>query len=256
MADSVVINGRTFKTGFRPTPEYRKLCFRKASEVITPIPRNQWKEVFPVEGPVYIYDQNGYGKCTASASVGVFMEARRRAGAPTIVLSDDHLYGRINGGSDDGSNIGDALTELMARGVCTRATIPDGQWQPRKWPVGSLIEAAKFKILEAFVVETIDEFCTGLQTGWDGVFAVEANDQFDAGTDGWIPEYTNRSLNHAVRSQPGLVRHPRKDLWGIPYVGSWGKGHAVNGAAIWPITNWNPNNDAWLIRVVTHSSNE
>lgn len=89
-----------------------------------------------------VINQAQLGKCNASATIAALHQIRSRCGLPATVLSDCHLYMRINGGNDNGSTLIDGFNELKKNGVAPRDlefagkhyTIPHDIYQKREMP--------------------------------------------------------------------------------------------------------------------------
>src|SRR5262245_32811573 len=67
------------------------------------IQRAQWTEVTLEEFLPEVHDQDGVGACNCFATITCAEGCRNMQGLPPIALSPGWLYGRINGGHDNGS---------------------------------------------------------------------------------------------------------------------------------------------------------
>jgi hypothetical protein len=76
----------------------------------------------------YVHDQDGIGQCNPDATTAAEEFTRSVMGLDFVKLSAGDLYGRINGGRDQGSLLEDALAEMDARGVGTAATYGGTLW--------------------------------------------------------------------------------------------------------------------------------
>lgn len=109
-------------------------------------------------------NQANLGKCNASAVINAIHQARETSGLPTKVLSDCHLYMRINGGADNGSLLIDGMTELKRGGVAPRSLehagksymIPSDVYSkrqiPREWLDVANLQGAQYRSVEPFVL--------------------------------------------------------------------------------------------------------
>lgn len=261
----VIINGQTYSTGLRYTPELVKARFAKAGvpETVPAYSRDELiaMAVDPatIREPVWIGDQDGQGACTGFGSTGTIMECREDDGLPFVELSCGCTYGQINGGSDNGSNIGDSLEALMAHGTVPASMIAQLDWQQRKWPANWQVEARKFRIVEAFLAPDFLSFLSGLARGYNGVLGVQADNSFEPGSDGWLPRRNQTSrLNHCVRALArSVVYHPTRKELGFRMPNSWGKRWGVNGWCYFG-ESWFPVgfDECYLIRATVHPSNE
>jgi hypothetical protein len=112
----------------------------------------------------FVINQGGLGKCNASATVSALHQIRSRSGLPPTVLSDCHLYMRINGGNDNGSTLIDGFNELKKNGVAPRElefagkkyTIPHDVYLkrqvPREWLDVANRVGPEYRSWEPFIV--------------------------------------------------------------------------------------------------------
>lgn len=112
----------------------------------------------------WIINQSSVGKCNCSANVGAFDQARDNAGMPHEALADNHLYWRVNGGTDRGSSLISTFQATQTGGISRRVIqvngkpyrIPDLVVNRRNLPAG-VAEAADqdgrlFLAFEAYLV--------------------------------------------------------------------------------------------------------
>jgi hypothetical protein len=117
-----------------------------------------------------IINQSNLGKCNASATVSGLHQVRDNMGLPDTVLSDCHLYMRINGGGDNGSLLIDGFKELGKNGVSPRKidhagktyTIPNNvhlkRQIPREWLDVANKTGMQYRSFEAFTLP--DDYST------------------------------------------------------------------------------------------------
>ena len=264
--DQIEIGGKTYSTGLLPTPEHVKARFARAGvpETIPAYTRDELIALaVPPESirePIWIGDQDGQGACTGFGSTGTIMECREDDGQPFVELSSGCTYGQINGQRDDGSNIGDSLETLMAHGTVPATVIGQLEWQSRRWPANWQVEAAKFRIVEAFLAPNFLSFLSGIVRGYNGVLGVQADNAFEPGSDGWLPDRNPTTrLNHCVRALArSVVYHPTRKVLGFKMPNSWnGWGYKNKGWCYFP-ESWFPVgfDECYLIRTTVHPSNE
>lgn len=178
MTDLILPAGKAL--GCKPRSPRLMDAFPRAADVIPLIPEDQWPEYMArntIKQAVWnIFDQDGVGSCAAEAATLAEMICREVANLDRVLLNPWSLYRQVNGGSDNGSGIDENLEAVMRTGI-----LPESYWPRSKgWrstpPVGWQTEAAKFRGLEAFDVQTKAEFgsciCAGLPVvvgvNWDG----------------------------------------------------------------------------------------
>jgi hypothetical protein len=171
-----------------------------------------------------------------------------------VDLSPGCLYGRINGGVDAGSMMGDALAELMQRGTPTEKTIGPLEWHPRRWPANWEAEAKKFCILEAYDCPTFDEIATVIQKGFLVDYGIMIGRRFEVGSDGWVYDQSGSGGGHAMC---GVGLAYKNGKWGIETANSWDYSWGDKGFAVVPESYFDGTfNDAWAVRSVTSPSDE
>lgn len=191
------------------------------------IPRSQWKPVSLERFLPPVYDQDGVGACNAFATITCAEACRAMQGLPYIPLSPGWLYGRINGGRDQGSMLEDALEHMMTVGTCTVATVDYLAWRDN--PVAAKAEAPRFKFLEAFWCPTFDHMASAIMAGFFVDHGLMWKDGFKPDGDGWISGGSGRGGGHALCGY-GLAN--RNGKWGIPTRNSWSPRWGVNGNCI------------------------
>lgn len=214
-------------------------------------PRDEWKPIDFGHCVPEVLDQDGQNACCAFASVQAVHVARAIAGAPYVRLSAGNLYGRINGGSDTGAVLGDAIKALEVIGVCRASIIDMYTWRQSRWPADWKKDAPRFRVLEAWDCPSFDHVASAILCGFPVCLGVFVGRNFRVQSDGWLADYTGGGGGHAMCGI-GLACHESRKTWGVAVVNSWGKDWGVNGMAIVPESyfKYSPFTDAWAVRVV------
>ena len=212
------------------------------------LPRSEWQPCDYSYFITRVLDQDGQGACNAFASVQALHFLRAQMGLPYVELSAGNLYGRINGGRDQGSLLSDSIRELEQRGVCRAELVPHLVWQPSRWPPGWEQDAQRFRVTEAWDCPTFEHIASAIQLGFAVNIGILIGRNFDPGPDGWVPDRQGAAGGHAM-CVVGLDR--RGSTWGVRVVNSWGPNWGKNGFAIIPEsyfrnTVWT---DGWAVRV-------
>lgn len=121
-----------------------------------------------------IYDQNGEGSCVANASsqANEICQALQFGKENVVHLSAMSLYKRIGSGPNSGAMVSDGLDEQQSRGVLPLDTpenrakfgdkvMPNCGWRT-PYPAGWEATAAQFKVVEAYVVQNVNQLQTAL----------------------------------------------------------------------------------------------
>lgn len=203
------------------------------------ISRDQWQECSIRHKIWTVIDQNPQNSCCPSATAGAAMILREINGLGRVLLSQGSLYGRINGGRDEGANIEDALSAMMDEGIAPASIVDPYEWHPRKWPSVWEDHAKKFRILEAFECPTFDAVASAVQRSMPVVFGVY-----------W------GSGGHAITAV-GL-KNTSPNVWSLEFLNSWGADWGDNGIGLLPESQCGgiKSFGAFAIRSVTVPSDE
>lgn len=205
------------------------------------------------------HDQDGVGQCNADATTGAMESQRIKQGLPYVALSAGDLYGRINGGSDNGSTLEDGLKESLDNGVGTVASYGGDVWSRNKHGVSS-DERNRFRVLEAYLCPTFDHCFSAVLQGFDLISGVMWHDNFNPDRDGWLPR-TGRGSGggHAVH---GFKPTYRGNDFGIWHQNSWGdswglKYQGMGGLCVFPESLYSgPVGGWWAVRQVTDTADD
>jgi hypothetical protein len=236
--------------GCLPTSPVLRGEFPEARDVIEIIPRSDWKEVSWEHMIQRVYDQNAKGSCGAEMGGQITETGLIQCGQPHVPLSPGNLYGRVNGGRDQGSTLGDNLNELMERGICTENIVPHLAWERWDTP-GWREEAIDYRILEVFLCPDFDAIASAILRGLNVGYGIMIGNNFAPDSEGWIPDYQGGGGGHAMMGC-GL-RKRRDGAWGIRTINSWGTRWGHNGFCIVPETYFTTyHEDAWCARAIVH----
>lgn len=206
-ADSYIFvdhNGNTFRTGFQPTPAETKSLF--AASALPAVPEAEWREI---DRRKAFYDLNWYpdqrqcNGCTGFSSAMTASKARVLAGQPAVKLSGAYLYSLINGGRDQGSNIGDALQALKTNGACPEEICDIHKGYDciyRKTTKQFDAEAARFKVEKSFTVDSVEQAVAVIQRGGVLEFAVKVGRNFGRIDSEGVSAFDAGTSNHAVHA--------------------------------------------------------
>lgn len=267
MLSIVDSNGVTRFLGNNPAPLKYNWTQFGAAETIPVIPRSEWKSLvdalpggnsceWPYLSPTH--DQDGIGQCNADATTSAMESQRLKQGLTYVALSAGDLYGRINGGGDNGSTLEDGLSESMANGVGTVSTYGGDIWSRGKQGVPQS-ERNSYRVLEAYICPTFDHCYSAVLSGFDLISGIMWYNNYDPDADGWLPRVgRGGGGGHAVH---GYKPSYRDDDYGIWHKNSWGKwGKAWNGfygLCVFPESAYRgPVGGWWAVRQVTYSGGD
>lgn len=268
---TVIINGKERHLGWRQTPpatisrmhrEGSMRFYHERQRRSVAKPQADWVESDCSHFWTIRKDQDGRSMCVGFSGVHAMQVAYAKEGFLGIDLSPAAAYAPICGGSDNGASIGDCLEALKKYGAFPSGEggIEDLDWRggyrSKFWRDATSTlgkAAAKYRIDEALLCESLDEFLAGLQSGqWSGQFGLGAGSNFDTDADGWLPRCDGTSINHALCALGGMKRHPKTGNWGIQGANSWAD-WGQNGVFWCEAEDWldRPYQELWLIRSTT-----
>lgn len=200
------------------------------------VPRDKWDALLPADlgsfDPFlpYVHYQNGVGQCNADATAALAESMRLVQGLPFVALSASDLYARINGGSDDGSKLEDAVKEMEDRGIGLASTA--GLIWHRGQTLSSDEERSAYKALKVTLCPTFDHVFSAVLHGKRIVSGVFWYAGFYTDSEGWLNvRRTGRKGGHAVM---GYKATKRDGVYGIWHQNSWKDTWGLKGRAVFP----------------------
>jgi len=140
-------------------------------DVIEVIPRSEWPELLKTHRGLdwavkSVYDQDAVGSCASESSNQGVSVTRVMAGMEWVEFNPWFTYHTVSGGVDAGSTLDDNVEFLVQYGACPESAWPRSKgWKPK--PSDAAYEAAsKFKLLEVFDVDSVEEAGTALLKGF------------------------------------------------------------------------------------------
>jgi hypothetical protein len=209
------------------------------------IPRSQWKEFDHDDSDLPLLDQDGHGSCVGHGSCTVFQHAWNRAYPNNNQrFSPNFLYGLVNGGSDNGASVGDAIDALVKTGICLESTVPEGNIIfERQFPKAAYTEASRFKAEEWSRVQTFDQIVTAILLDRMVSIGINCGRNFNPNSQGVLPQSAGSSGGHCLAAGRGLKFingqwYPKvRNSWG-----NWG----VKGNCWMPESYFNGNDDHFV----------
>ena len=116
--------------------------------------------------PWYNLNQRSDGSCASETVVNTLMIVRAQANLPRVLGNPLGIYGRVNGGRDQGSSLEANLSFIRKYGMFPEDVWPRSKgWQAK--PSDAAYEAAyNYRLDEYFRVTNWNEFGTALLNGW------------------------------------------------------------------------------------------
>lgn len=226
---------------------------RRFRDVYGVIPRSSWQEVdFSAVVPHWILDQDGTGSCVGHGSCTAFTYGWLLGGATPQEFSACFLYGLINGGSDNGAVVGDALQALKTTGICLLSQVPEGKIYKRDFPQDAFTTAARFKISDAVDCPSFDEIGSALMMRRPVSFGVEIGQAFEPDGSGVIPDQRGGGGGHCMCAM-GLKQINGK--WHLKVQNSWGEKWGLQGFCYMP-ESYFQGGDNWAVEFAAEDPQE
>lgn len=211
------------------------------------VPESEWTDCSKRHILYHIFDQDGIGSCNANAACQTLMLWRNELGLPKAILSPGNLYGRINGGRDQGSMLSDALLELMKVGVCRTDFCNPNDWKKNTYKQGWDNDAKRYAILEGFDCPTFAHIASAIQLGFFVDFGIMVNQSFEPDSEGVIPPMSGRGGGGHAMTAIGMKKIG--GMWHVETVNSWGEKWGLKGVCFIPQTYFKGDFvDAWANR--------
>jgi hypothetical protein len=230
--------GREYRLGLLPTPDDVRNKF--AAVDLPTVSEGDWQEISRRElfySLNWFPDQIDTSGCTGFSSAMVASKVRVLAGQQPVKLSGAYLYSLINGGSDNGSNIGDALNSIESHGVCSEASCDVHRQRSfiyRKNTKQFDAEAGRFRGIKSYRVHTAEQAVATIQRGGILEYAIRAGRGTNFGRlDGeGVCAFTPGGSNHAVHADG--FKKTNSHGWCFDSQ-TWTKDFADKSRWLWPI---------------------
>ena len=191
------------------------------------VPRSDWPALIEALGRDHrdphlppTHDQNGYGACNASATCAAIESCRLAMGLPDVRLSAGDLYGRINGGRDQGSLLEDGLAVAMQSGVASTDACPYLDWKhPNSGNAAA--DRKRFRVLEAALCPEFEHCMSAVLRGWKLITGVMWFPNYKPDANGWLPKGSGRAGGHAIFGYKPAMRGAQFGIWHRQSWGAW-----------------------------------
>lgn len=202
--------------------------YRQANNLPGLIPQSEWVEIDnrAIFDDRFILDQEQHGSCTGFSDACAAMKVVFLTTGELFRFSGAFVYALIDGGSDNGSVITDAMIsneqtgQVLESQFSSRDLIFRGR--PQVIPDALISSAAQFKSTFDMTVGSWLEAMTCIQMGfiWQGPIQVGSNN-FESYDQYGAPGFSNGPGNHSVHCD-GCIKLPNGQ-WALTMMNSWGK---------------------------------
>ena len=175
-----------------------------------------------------VMNQGSTSSCVGHGSVAGMEIAYKQLGNPSQQFSPFFTYALINGGSDNGAMISDALKALKKYGACPLDDMPKGAMYERQIPKKAYEQASRFKVSQAYQCDSFEEVCQAISVGFTVPLGIYVGNNFgDLDSDGVSPLPRGGGGGHCILGC-GLKK-TSKYGWVIKIQNSWGSNFGENG---------------------------
>lgn len=229
MADIIIAGGEQRICNRQVTPREKRRRFTPFSSANPVIPRSNWKSFPPRMRPnVPILDQDGRGACVGHGSCSALMLARDVAGWTHQLLSPCFIYALINGGIDQGANLGDAATAIQSKGACLMSEFPEPNYLARNIPPDAYTTALRFRVLDIYALANFDESVSASALGFTVFDTIQCGSNFSELDANGIPPVARGMGNHCIANDDFEVKLVGSD-WLLRKRNSWATTWGLNG---------------------------
>jgi hypothetical protein len=215
------------------------------SDTYPDLDESQWQEFDDDDSYLDILDQDGRSSCVGHGAETGFQLAWYQGRGTPHLFSANWIYSLINGGSDNGAVVGDAMDALIKTGACLDSTVPEGNMIfQNQMPPGAMQEASRFKLDTAYRVSTWKSICTAIQLRHPVVFGVDIGRNFAPNKDGFLPQLSGRGGGHCMCARLGMRK--MNGQWYIKVQNSWGKDWGKGGICYMPQSYFNGQTDHFV----------
>lgn len=176
----------------------------------------------------WVKNQRSHGSCNGFSTAAAVTKTRVLHGQPRVDLSGAFAYSQMNGGRDNGSTLDDGMEVCQRIGIAPESFGGwDRIWQ-RDYGQDAYEAAKRFKVEEAFVIDSDLELASAILCDYIPVVAVHVGSGFDSvGTDG-VSRGGAGVGNHSIHLD-GYKWSDSLNCLIYDNEGSWGSGWGDDG---------------------------
>jgi hypothetical protein len=224
---AIIANGEYRRLGVKLS-DRPKVAIRTFRDYLAGNPILDLATMQPYDLPVVgvpIRNQGQLGDCVCNALISAVEEERLFAGQTLQAFSPAALYALVNGGSDNGSDPRDAITEWQSKGLCLASDVPPDTWiLAADLPPAAMLTALRFRgsALAVYQIANFAELVTADWLGFGTTLTINVGDNFGPDSSGLVG-VTNGPGNHQMAGGRGYRRvNGRPQLKLRQSWGEWG----------------------------------
>lgn len=225
----VLPDGQTVGTGLliRPTTSSRYDDYEVAGpmltldEIVAAAKSGEFKGRVKFDKS-WVKNQRSHGSCQGFMTSTMLSKSRFRRGLERVDLSGAYAYSKVNGGSDNGSNLEDGWHSAEKDGICEEALAGWDAIYPSRYDRIKCDEnAKKYKAFECYAVRTEIGLASALINNFDCGIAVHADNGFMKLDGRGVAGGGNGPGNHAVATDgvwwDGELIFDTQNSWDVVY---------------------------------------
>jgi hypothetical protein len=204
------------------------------------IPERDWIEtsVDDWAQKIPVWNQGQHGACVGHGSATAFTFAWLISGQAYHEFSPTSIYARINGGRDQGAQVGDGLLCLKKYGAALMSQFGEDKIWEQQLTADVRKTATRFRVVEAYKINDWTEMGTALMKGFMVVSGLAVGDNFSNLDRNGVAPLPDRVTgghclaHYGLRQVGGTFVAKTRNSWGM----SWG----VGGDCYLQKDAWNP----------------
>ncbi len=209
------------------------------SEVFSTLDETQWSEFSVKDWNPKILNQGQYSSCVGHGACSAFTVAWALSGQKLHGFSPTFIYGLINGGRDAGALVGDSLEVLRDTGICFMNQVGENVVFESQFPTEAFTTAKRFRILDAYKINSFPEMGTALTRGMVCVSGIAVGNNFSNLDSNGVAPLPDRVIGGHCLAHLGLKRLS-KGIWVVETVNSWGANWGLGGYCYLQQHAWDP----------------
>jgi hypothetical protein len=210
-------------------PDYQRIKFSPFAEKNPVYSSDKWLEISMIstfKRP--ISDQGSSSACSTHASNKGVEYCIKQLRGDSVDLNPFYNYVLVNGGQDAGASLPAVLQSHTNNGACPRSILPVNN-VIYSVPPGATKAAARFKIEDAFMLNSFEEACSAITRGFFVVYGIYVGGNFSNVDSDAVPPMPDGSTGGGHALLGGGLKKISRWGWTIETQNSWGRNFGMNG---------------------------
>lgn len=166
-------------------------------------------------------DQKSSQACVGHSTEKVWTYTWLQNGGRPLEFSNTYVYSLINGGTDGGAVISDAMTALKMYGIAEKRLVPDDMIFRAQLPAEAYANARRFRAVEVYRCLSFADIVSAISLGHTVASGIFVGRNFgELSSDGVAPLPDQIVGGHAL-AHVGIKYLSRLSRWGVLTQNSW-----------------------------------